>query len=223
VKKIAFAIATGIFAGQGLAMPPPDKTRSGLELDDPAAKEKLPPASSTGALEVPKATAGEADVEGRLLPPRRRPVRGRREPRIWSVGARAGRLGNTGVLGQYVGSGEYAWNLGLNFLDYTGLQSMGLTLEAFAIFDDGFNRITWPTFHKWQESRGKIIYLVGLGIQMDAQGLYPRIPAGVQYTMLGDPVTWSFQTTLFVGQVLGTKSGAGLGLAPELSVRYILE
>lgn len=223
MKKIAFAIATVLFAGHAAGMPPPDGKKSGLEVDEPSSKDKLPPASSTGALEVPKATAGEDDVEGRLLPPRRRSIRGRREPRIWSIGARAGSLGNTGILGQYVGSGEYAWNVGLNFLDYTGLQALGLTVDQLAVFDDGFNRVTWPTLFKWQESRGKILYLAGLGFQMDAQGLYPRIPAGVQYTMVGDPVTWSFQATLFVGQILGTKPGTAIGMAPELGVRYVIE
>jgi hypothetical protein len=58
---------------------------------------------------------------------------------------------------------------------------------------------------------------------MDSQGLFPRLPVGAQYTMVGDPVTWSAQATLFIGQVLGTKPGISVGLAPEISVRYVIE
>ena len=206
-------LATGTHAQ---AMPNPDGKSSAPETPTPV---------SSGALEVPKATPNtEAESDdGRLIPIRKKTVRRGREARIWSIGARAGSLGNTGVLAQYVGQGDVAWNVGINMMDYAGQNGVGLTIDRLSILDDGFNPLTWPTLQKWDASRGKIVYLTGFGIQMDSQGLFPRLPVGAQYTMVGDPVTWSAQATLFIGQVLGTKPGISVGLAPEISVRYVIE
>ncbi|NBQ52431.1 MAG: hypothetical protein EBU49_02460 [Proteobacteria bacterium] len=206
-------LATGTHAR---AMPNPDGKSSTAE---------TPPPVSSGALEVPKATPdpGAESDDGRLIPIRKKMVRRGREPRIWSIGARAGSLGNTGVLAQYVGEGDVAWNVGINLMDYEGKNGVGLTIERLVPFDEGFYPLAWPTLQKWDASRGKIVYLTGFGIQMDSQGLFPRLPVGAQYTMAGDPVTWSAQATLFIGQVLGTKPGIGLGFAPEIGVRYVLE
>lgn len=197
------------------AMPNPDGRTSTTE---------RPPPVSSGALEVPKATHPEAESDdGRLIPIRKKTVRRGREARIWSIGARAGSLGNTGVLAQYVGEGDVAWNVGINLMDYAGQNGVGLTIDRLSLLDDGFNPLAWPTLQKWDASRGRIVYLTGFGIQMDSQGLFPRLPVGAQYTMTGDPVTWSAQATLFIGQVLGTSPGVGFGLAPEIAVRYVIE
>ncbi len=206
-------LATGTHAH---AMPNPDGKSSTAE---------TPPPVSSGALEVPKATPNtEAESDdGRLIPIRKKTVRRGREARIWSIGARAGSLGNTGVLAQYVGEGDVAWNVGINMMDYAGKNGVGLTIDRLSLLDDGFNPLAWPTLQKWDASRGKIVYLTGFGIQMDSQGFFPRLPVGAQYTMTGDPVTWSAQATLFIGQVLGTSPGVGFGLAPEIAVRYVIE
>lgn len=212
----------GMICSPAPAMPPPDRTKSGLEVYEEPPPGQLPPASSEGGIDVPAETAEETNPGGRLLPPRKRNIRGNREPRSWSLGMRVGSLGNTGPVGQYVGSGEFAWNVGLNFRDYENKPSLGLTLDRLLMFDEDFARVIFPTLYKWQESRGKILYLAGAGFQMDAQGLYVRLPLGAQYSMLADPVTWSVQATIFAGQVLGTKPGAAFGITPEIAVRYRL-
>ena len=178
---------------------------------------------STGALESPDAAGSGVTDDGRLLAPRKKSARRGREPRLWSIGGRVGSLGNMGILTQYIGEGAVAWNFGINFKDYGGNPALGMTLERLLLFDDDFNSLTWGNLPKWHESRGKIVYLAGPGVQMDAQGLYPRISAGAQYTMVGDPLTWSAQATLFVGQLAGTKPEVGLGITPEIGVRYVLE
>lgn len=211
-----------------LAMPGPSGKNSPPEISAPP---------DSGALEVPKPRIDSLggndprndvgnDVgadDGRLLAPRKKLPRRGREPRIWSVGLRAGSQGNTGILSQYVGDGEVAWNVGLNMSDYNGKLGVGIIIDRLKLFDDEFNSITLPTLPKWYASRGKILYLAGLGIQLDTLGLYPRFPIGAQYTMLGDPVTWSAQVTLFIGQVAGTRPAVGFGLAPEIAVRYVIE
>ena len=210
---LMFAMGTHAYA-----MPNP-----GGKASDP--EPETPTQTSSGALEVPKPTPNvEAESnDGRLIPIRKKMVRRGREPRIWSIGARAGSLGNLGLLTQYVGDGDVAWNVGINLMDYAGQFGVGITIDRLNVFDDEFNALAWPTLQKWDASRGKIVYLTGFGIQMDSQGLFPRLPVGAQYTMVGDPVTWSAQVTLFLGQVLGTKPGISLGLAPEIGVRYVLE
>lgn len=166
----------------------------------------------------------EREAAGALtVPEPPRPSKKNYLPRIWSVGGRAGSYGNTGLLAQYVGSGEVAWNIGINVMDSSGALGLGLTFERIMLFDESFNELTWPNLQRWIDSRGHLVYYTGFGVKMDGLGLYPQIPVGVQFTMTADPATWFGQITVAYGPALGATSTASLKISPELGVRYVLD
>lgn len=204
-----------------MAMPLPEGDTSGGYIEQPASDG----VSRRRGRSIPgQSTDEESDLDGALQVPRK-PISTMKyySPRVWSAGVRVGSYGNTGLYGQYVGDGEVAWNVGINVMDTLGNIGMGFTIERLMLFDDDFAELTWKNLQRWHDSRGRLVYYTGFGLNMDALGFYPRIPFGVQFTMTGDPVTWFAQAAVAYGPALGFDSTGSLLVSPEIGVRYVIE
>jgi hypothetical protein len=164
-----------------------------------------------------------ADNSGRLLAPRKKSFRRMQKPRLWSFGARVGMWGNTGLSGQYIGDGENTWNIGLNILDVDNTIGIAFGIEMLWLFDEEWNRLRIPDMGRWKSSRGKLQYYLGGGIQAGNDGVWPRVPFGIQITNADQPFNFSAQLTLMAGQIAGRKAGFTPLLAPEIAIRYVLE
>lgn len=222
IRAVALGLSIFFHTGVAEAFPQPAREGEDAELDDSAADEH--PGSLTAPSESkPAGNSDEGSASpGNLLAPRKKSFRWMQEPQIWSMGARAGMWGNTGFLGQYIGEGTYAWNLGVSFLDMQGGPDTTLSLEMLWLYGPDWKRLITPNKGKWQSSRGKLVYYHGAGVQILSEGAYLRIPVGVQQTLLEYPLTWSVQLTLLTGQLMGNRPGFAPLVAPEISVRYLL-
>jgi hypothetical protein len=220
VHAIALGLAI-VYAGTALAFPRPAREGEEPEIEQPASAEEsgalTPPTGGKPANE-----ADDASPDGQLLAPRKKSFRRMQQPRMWSVGGRVGMWGNMGLGAQYIGEGAYAWNLGISVLDMESRPGTVLSLDMLWLYDEDWNRLITPDKGKWQASRGKLVWYHGGGIQLLSEGIYPRIPFGMQFTMLEEPLTWSAQLTFIAGQITGNRPGFAPLVAPEIMVRYLL-
>lgn len=218
-----FGVAAALATEPAFSFPRPGSQ------DEESGAEDAHDALDSGALTPPKtsgsadAETGEDSTEGKLLAPRKKSFRRMQKPLLWSIGPRAGMWGNSGFGAQYIGEGENAWNIGINFMDADNTIGTALIVEMLWLYDFEWTRVKTPDLGKWKASRGQLLYFTGGGIQTGSDGIWPRIPFGMQITMREKPLTLAGQLTVMAGQIAGKKPGFTPLLAPEITVRYLLE
>ena len=122
----------------------------------------------------------------------------------WSAGLQLGNYAGTGVSAQRVGFAGGALNFALGVNGGTAV----VTADYIYLFTDEFQPIPQGRSTTYNQLRGQLQPYVGGGIAA-GDGLSLRVPFGLQYAMLRDPVNYYGGIALMVGPYL---SGADSGL-----------
>ncbi len=113
----------------------------------------------------------------------------------WSAGVQLGTAGGSGASAQVVGFKDGALVFGL------GVGGGAVSIYGdYLLFLDGSFHVTAVPEGGYNQIRGEVMPYFGFGINL-ANGVALRLPLGIQYVMLRDPLAFFGGVTLVYGEI----------------------
>ena len=136
----------------------------------------------------------------------------------WSLGLQIGAEDSTGVSAQRMGFAGGAANFGLGF--WAG--DLAISADYLWFFAKGFASKVISAGGGYSVERGHLLPYAGAGLQL-GDGIYFRIPLGVQYTLLKDPINLYGGVSVLVGSDINdNKNDIGVKIGALFGVRLLI-